>query len=118
MTILMAQPAELTSVACRACGACCSFSTEWPRFSLESEVSLNQIPRIYVDDERGGMRCNGNRCAALVGDVGISTACAIYAEVQRVAFHKGAALVSVNVDLPVSSETRAVDLSKSSAVAA
>jgi uncharacterized protein len=25
------------------------------------------------------MRCNGNRCAALVGDVGISTARAIYA---------------------------------------
>ena len=56
-----------------------AFSRQWPRFSLESEVSLNQIPGMYVDDERGGMRCNGNRCAALAGDVGISTACAIYA---------------------------------------
>ena len=25
------------------------------------------------------MRCSGNRCVALVGEVGISTACAIYA---------------------------------------
>lgn len=79
MTALMSKPAELSSAACRSCGACCSFSTEWPRFSLESEVSLDRIPPIYVDEERGGMRCNGNRCAALVGDVGISTACAIYA---------------------------------------
>jgi Transglutaminase-like superfamily len=54
MTVLISEPAELTSAACRSCGACCSFSTGWPRFSLESEVSLN-IPRIYVDDERGGM---------------------------------------------------------------
>jgi uncharacterized protein len=25
------------------------------------------------------MRCDGDRCAALVGEVGVSTACAIYA---------------------------------------
>jgi uncharacterized protein len=25
------------------------------------------------------MRCEGDRCAALVGDVGVSTSCAIYA---------------------------------------
>jgi uncharacterized protein len=79
MTVLMSEPAELTSVSCGSCGACCPFSAEWPRFSLESELSLSQIPRIYVDEERSRMRCNGNRCAALVGDVGISTACAIYA---------------------------------------
>ena len=65
MTVLMLEPAEPTSVSCRSCGACCSFSTEWPLFSLESELSLSQIPRTYVDDERGRMRCNGNRCAAL-----------------------------------------------------
>ena len=64
MTVLMSKPAELSSATCRSCGACCSFSTEWPRFSLESEISLDRIPPIYVDDERGGMRCNGNRCAA------------------------------------------------------
>ncbi|HUD89506.1 MAG TPA: YkgJ family cysteine cluster protein [Xanthobacteraceae bacterium] len=70
--------AELSSAACRACGACCSFSPEWPRFSLESDADLDRIPSAYVDDEGGRMRCNGNRCAALVGDVGVSTACAIY----------------------------------------
>ena len=78
MTVLMSKPVELSSATCRSCGACCSFSTERPRVSLESDVRLGQIPPIYVDDERGGMRCNGNRCAALVGNVGISTACAIY----------------------------------------
>jgi len=26
----------------------------------------------------GRMRCEGDRCAALVGDVGIATSCAIY----------------------------------------
>jgi cold shock CspA family protein len=63
---------------CQLCGACCSFSAEWPRFSLEDEAYINQIPRAYVDDQQGRMRCSGNRCAALVGDVGVSTACAIY----------------------------------------
>ncbi|MGA8698456.1 MAG: YkgJ family cysteine cluster protein, partial [Xanthobacteraceae bacterium] len=64
--------------ACRACGACCSFSPEWPRFSLESDADLDRISDAYVDRQHGRMRCNGNRCAALVGQVGISTACAIY----------------------------------------
>jgi len=79
MTILIAEPHPLTSAACRACGACCSFSPEWPRFSLESDADLDQIPQEYVDRNLGCMRCSGDRCAALVGDVGISTACAIYA---------------------------------------
>jgi Fe-S-cluster containining protein len=64
---------------CRACGACCSFSAEWPRFSLESETDLDRIPRAFVDDARGRMRCHGARCAALVGDVGVATSCAVYA---------------------------------------
>jgi len=72
------RPTELTAAACRACGACCSFSREWPRFSLESDVDLGRITSTYVEDEQGRMRCDGNRCAALVGDVGVSTACAIY----------------------------------------
>jgi uncharacterized protein len=37
------------------------------------------IPRAYVDSGGGRMRCNGDRCTALVGEVGVSTACAIYA---------------------------------------
>ncbi|MGC1349024.1 MAG: YkgJ family cysteine cluster protein [Xanthobacteraceae bacterium] len=78
MTDLSTQPTELAAATCRACGACCSFSPEWPRFSLENDADLDQIPRAYVDDEHGRMRCSGDRCTALVGDVGISTACAIY----------------------------------------
>jgi len=79
MTIFPTQAAELTASECRACGACCSFSPDWPRFSLESDADLDRIPQEYADRQHGRMRCSGNRCAALVGDVGISTACAIYA---------------------------------------
>lgn len=64
--------------ACRACGACCAYSAEWPRFSLETDAQLDRIPRAFVDDERGRMRCEGNRCAALVGIVGVETSCAVY----------------------------------------
>jgi len=63
---------------CRACGACCSYSAEWPRFALEPNADLDRIPRAFIDDERGRMRCEGDRCAALVGDVGIATSCAVY----------------------------------------
>jgi Fe-S-cluster containining protein len=73
-----AQEAELSSAACQSCGACCSFSAEWPRFSLESEADISWIPRALVDDARGRMRCNGDRCAALVGKVGVAASCAIY----------------------------------------
>jgi Fe-S-cluster containining protein len=64
---------------CRSCGACCAFSAEWPRFSLESEADLARIPPVFVDDARGRMRCRGDRCTALVGVVGVATACAVYA---------------------------------------
>src|ERR1700674_954478 len=67
------------AAACQACGACCSFSREWPRFSLEDDAALDRIPPAVVDDERGRMRCAGDRGAALVGDVGVSTSCAVYA---------------------------------------
>jgi Fe-S-cluster containining protein len=72
------QEAELSSAACQSCGACCSFSAEWPRFSLESEADIGRIPRALVDDARGRMLCSGNRCGALVGEVGVGTSCAIY----------------------------------------
>jgi len=45
---------------------------------LETDADLDQIPRVYVDDEQGRMRCSGNRCTALIGEVGVATACAIY----------------------------------------
>jgi uncharacterized protein len=79
VTVLSVESADLTAAECRACGACCSFSPEWPRFSLESDADLDQIPSAYVDGDLGRMRCSGDRCTALLGEVGISTACAVYA---------------------------------------
>jgi uncharacterized protein len=67
------------SSICRACGACCSFSSQWPRFSLEDDAALDRIPPRFVDDGEGRMRCHGDRCSALVGDVGVATSCAVYA---------------------------------------
>ena len=64
---------------CQTCGACCAYSADWPRFALETQAEFEAIPRDYVDDARGTMRCAGDRCVALTGEVGVTTACAIYA---------------------------------------
>jgi len=69
---------EAAMSLCQSCGACCAYSAEWPRFSLESEETLAFIPPALVDDSRGRMRCEGNRCSALKGEVGKSTTCSIY----------------------------------------
>jgi len=63
---------------CRSCGACCSFSRDWPRFTTEDECDLERIPRAFADHHLGRMQCDGDRCAALVGEVGNATSCAIY----------------------------------------
>jgi Fe-S-cluster containining protein len=63
---------------CRACGACCAFSADWPRFSLEDDATLARIPRHLVDRDLNRMRTDGHRCAALVGEVGAATSCAAY----------------------------------------
>src|SRR5258708_7162986 len=67
------------STLCQSCGACCATSADWPRFSLESDAALALIPQTLVDDAQGKMRCEGDRCAALTGKVGVATACSIYA---------------------------------------
>jgi uncharacterized protein len=63
---------------CQSCGACCAYSAQWPRFSLEDEAELARIPSQYVDDSQSGMRCEGARCSALIGIIGFSTQCAVY----------------------------------------
>jgi uncharacterized protein len=78
MMVDAAEMQDVLSAQCQACGACCSFSAEWPRFSLETEAELERIPRAFVDDEHGRMRCDGARCTALVGEVGVATSCAVY----------------------------------------
>jgi Fe-S-cluster containining protein len=67
------------AIDCRSCGACCSYSAEWPRLSLESDAHIARIPRDFLDERGRGMRCTGARCTALVGVVGEATSCAIYA---------------------------------------
>jgi uncharacterized protein len=43
------------------------------------DIDLDRIPPALVDEGQGRMRCNGNRCTALTGEVGVATACSIYA---------------------------------------
>ncbi len=69
----------LDEALCQSCGACCAYSADWPRFGLETEAEIEAIPRDYVDDARGTMRCTGDRCAALAGVIGVATACTLYA---------------------------------------
>jgi Fe-S-cluster containining protein len=64
---------------CQACGACCAYSQNWPRFSTEDDAALDLIPPELVNAQGSGMRCDGDRCAALQGRIGVATACAIYA---------------------------------------
>jgi hypothetical protein len=63
---------------CQACGACCSYAADWPRFSTEDESDLACIPDALVAADLSGMRCEGDRCSALAGEVGQATSCAIY----------------------------------------
>lgn len=67
------------SHVCQTCGACCSTCREWPRFTLETDAELALIPEALIDDGLGRMRAEGDRCAALAGEVGKFTACTIYA---------------------------------------
>jgi uncharacterized protein len=64
---------------CQACGACCAYSQNWPRFSIEDDAALELIPAELVNARASGMRCDGDRCAALKGRIGEATACTIYA---------------------------------------
>jgi Fe-S-cluster containining protein len=45
---------------------------------LEDEAALELIPRAFVNDRQSGMRCEGDRCAALAGEVGVATTCTLY----------------------------------------
>ncbi len=64
---------------CQSCGACCSYSANWPRFTIEDDAALDLIPAHLVNDRLSGMRCDGDRCCALVGKIGETTSCGIYA---------------------------------------
>lgn len=63
---------------CQDCGACCSYSADWPIFTTECDSELDLIPASLVSDDLRGMRCIGNRCSALTGEVGGEARCSIY----------------------------------------
>ena len=63
---------------CQTCGACCSYSSEWPRFTMETDEALDRIPAQFVAADQRGMRCNDTRCSALQGRVGVETSCLVY----------------------------------------
>jgi Fe-S-cluster containining protein len=64
------------AVDCKACGGCCAYSYTWPEFVEED--TLDGISEDLCDCEYGRMRCHGDRCVALVGQVGISVSCSVY----------------------------------------
>ncbi|MBK6616280.1 YkgJ family cysteine cluster protein [Ottowia sp.] len=61
---------------CTRCGACCAYSDTWPEFGEEDE--LDGIPEHMCDSDHGRMKCDGDRCVALVGGIGQSVRCAVY----------------------------------------
>ena len=71
--------APVSEFDCLTCGACCAYSSEWPRFTLETDEEIARIPEGFINAAQSGMSCNGNRCSALAGEVGKSTSCRIYA---------------------------------------
>jgi Fe-S-cluster containining protein len=78
-TNVMEIVANDNSSICQACGACCSYSSNWPRFTTEDDAALDLIPAKFVNDRLSGMRCDGDRCSALTGKIGAATSCGIYA---------------------------------------
>jgi uncharacterized protein len=70
---------DRTESPCLSCGACCAYSQDWPRFTTEDDAALDLIPARLVNPKQSGMRCEGDRCCALSGQVGLATSCTIYA---------------------------------------
>ncbi len=73
------QPPSISESPCQSCGACCAYSQNWPRFSTEDDAALDLIPAKFVNGKQSGMRCDGDRCSALAGRIGVETSCVIYA---------------------------------------
>ena len=75
---VMSAASIIADSPCQACGACCAYSANWPRFSTEDDAALDRIPPDLVNARGSGMRCDGDRCTALKGKVGESCSCTIY----------------------------------------
>jgi uncharacterized protein len=77
--MITTDPAIAAENPCQACGACCAYSQNWPRFTTEDDAAIDLIPLDLVNERLSGMRCEGERCTALKGKVGVVTSCGIYA---------------------------------------
>src|ERR1700683_4135197 len=64
---------------CQACGACCSYSSNWPRFTTEDDAALDLIPQKFVNERLSGGRWDCDRGSALCGKGRVATSCGIYA---------------------------------------
>lgn len=71
-------PDDVSLYDCQSCGACCAYSRDWPRFSLESDEEIARIPAEFVNDAVGCMLSIDNRCTALSGTLGEHVACRVY----------------------------------------
>ena len=67
---------RLDAFDCRACGACCAYSDSWPAFIGDGDGE--GIADELIDFNHGRMRCHGNRCSALAGEVGGQAQCSVY----------------------------------------
>jgi Fe-S-cluster containining protein len=65
-----------TGSPCTSCGACCAYSYDWPEFSDDDD--LDGIPEELCDCDVGRMKCNGDRCVALQGQIGQAVRCVVY----------------------------------------
>ena len=64
---------------CQTCGACCAYSADWPRFSLETDEEIAAIPEPMIAADESGMKFEAGRCVALTGELGKHVGCAVYA---------------------------------------
>src|ERR687895_783527 len=48
---------------CQACGACCSYSQNWPRFTTEDDAALDLIPERFVNERLSGLRRDDGKLA-------------------------------------------------------
>ncbi|WP_312224210.1 YkgJ family cysteine cluster protein [Rhizobium rhizoryzae] len=71
-------PTEATDLDCQTCGACCSYSSDWPQSTTETDEALDALSAHFVTADQRGMRCESSRCSALSGTVGETTTCLVY----------------------------------------
>ena len=64
------------SFDCICCGACCAFSESWPAFIGDGDSA--GIPDELIDFDHRRMQCYGDRCSALVGEIGSGAHCSVY----------------------------------------